>query len=157
MTASSNLHMPRTAYLVADVVASGHFAEARSCARQTPRAIMRMAATDCTGILKALADPTRQQIVKAPLNRDLSVNTLNDKLGLSQYNTSSGCFAGLTKTSGTEPNFLRERSGRRRFFLPRDDTCAPFLNVRTSPAATNVTPPGAKKTFTPCHSVEGGP
>ena len=48
----------------------------------------RMAATDCSGILKALADPTRQQIVKALLTRDLSVNTLTEELGVPQYNTS---------------------------------------------------------------------
>lgn len=47
-----------------------------------------MAATDCTGILKALADPTRQQIVKALLTRALCVNSLTEELGLSQYNTS---------------------------------------------------------------------
>jgi DNA-binding transcriptional ArsR family regulator len=47
-----------------------------------------MAGTDCTDILKALADRTRQRIVKALLATDLGVNELTEKLGLSQYNTS---------------------------------------------------------------------
>lgn len=47
-----------------------------------------MAGTDCTDILKALADRSRQRIVKALLTEDLGVNELTERLGLSQYNTS---------------------------------------------------------------------
>ena len=47
-----------------------------------------MADDDCTDILKALADRTRQRIVKTLVKRDQSVNELTEKLGLSQYNTS---------------------------------------------------------------------
>jgi DNA-binding transcriptional ArsR family regulator len=47
-----------------------------------------MPADDCTDVLKALADRTRQRIVKALLAGDHSVNELTDQLGLPQYNTS---------------------------------------------------------------------
>ena len=47
-----------------------------------------MPATDCTDILKALADRTRQRIVKALLEADLGVNDLSGQLEVSQYNTS---------------------------------------------------------------------
>jgi DNA-binding transcriptional ArsR family regulator len=47
-----------------------------------------MSTDDCTGILKALSDRTRQRIVKALLQDDLSVNELTERLALSQYNTS---------------------------------------------------------------------
>ena len=47
-----------------------------------------MAATDCSDILKALADRSRQRIVKALLTADLGVNELTERLDLTQYNTS---------------------------------------------------------------------
>lgn len=47
-----------------------------------------MPESDCSDVLKALADRTRQRIVKALLATDLSVNELTDQLDLSQYNTS---------------------------------------------------------------------
>jgi DNA-binding transcriptional ArsR family regulator len=48
-----------------------------------------MPAEDCTDILKALADRTRQRIVKALLvHGDTAVNDLTEQLGLTQYNTS---------------------------------------------------------------------
>jgi DNA-binding transcriptional ArsR family regulator len=47
-----------------------------------------MSADDCTDVLKALADRSRQRIVKALLAGDTSVNELTEQLGLSQYNTS---------------------------------------------------------------------
>jgi DNA-binding transcriptional ArsR family regulator len=47
-----------------------------------------MPAEDCSDILKALADRTRQRIVKALLAEDLGVNELTERLGISQYNTS---------------------------------------------------------------------
>lgn len=50
--------------------------------------MMAMAGTDCTDILKALADRTRQRIVKALLSTDLSVNEITLRLELTQYNTS---------------------------------------------------------------------
>ncbi len=47
-----------------------------------------MPVDDCTDVLKALADRTRQRIVKALLTADLNVNELTGRLNLSQYNTS---------------------------------------------------------------------
>ena len=47
-----------------------------------------MAASDCTDILKALSDRTRQRIVKVLMAQDRSVNDLTEMLQLSQYNTS---------------------------------------------------------------------
>ncbi len=47
-----------------------------------------MAAADCSNILKALADRSRQRIVKALLAADLGVNEITEKLSLTQYNTS---------------------------------------------------------------------
>ena len=47
-----------------------------------------VASVDCTEILKALADRTRQRIVKVLLVADASVNELTERLDLSQYNTS---------------------------------------------------------------------
>lgn len=43
---------------------------------------------DCTDILKALADRTRQRLVKALIKDDLDVNALSEQLDVSQYNTS---------------------------------------------------------------------
>jgi DNA-binding transcriptional ArsR family regulator len=47
-----------------------------------------MTSDDCTDLLKALADRTRQRIVKALLATDLCVNELTERLGVSQYNVS---------------------------------------------------------------------
>ncbi len=47
-----------------------------------------MSQTDCTDILKALSDRTRQRIVKALLAEELGVNELTERLDLTQYNTS---------------------------------------------------------------------
>ena len=47
-----------------------------------------MPSADCTDILKALADRTRQRLVKALLAEDLGVNDLSERLDVSQYNTS---------------------------------------------------------------------
>jgi DNA-binding transcriptional ArsR family regulator len=47
-----------------------------------------MPAIDCTDVLKALSDRTRQRITKALLASDLGVNELTEQLGLTQYNTS---------------------------------------------------------------------
>jgi len=47
-----------------------------------------MAATDCTGYLKALSDRTRQRIVKKLMGADHSVNEITELLKISQYNTS---------------------------------------------------------------------
>lgn len=47
-----------------------------------------MSSSDCTDILKALADRSRQRIVKALMAADLGVNEVTEQLGLSQYNTS---------------------------------------------------------------------
>jgi DNA-binding transcriptional ArsR family regulator len=43
---------------------------------------------DCSDVLKALADRTRQRILKALLATDLSVNEITEQIGISQYNTS---------------------------------------------------------------------
>ena len=47
-----------------------------------------MPKTDCTDILKALADRTRVRIVKALLTEPHGVNDLAEALDLSQYNVS---------------------------------------------------------------------
>ncbi|HSH40428.1 MAG TPA: metalloregulator ArsR/SmtB family transcription factor [Chthoniobacterales bacterium] len=47
-----------------------------------------MPAADCSDVLKAFADRTRQRIVKALLDSDFSVNELTERLAISQYNTS---------------------------------------------------------------------
>ena len=52
------------------------------------RYVGAMAGNDCTDILKALSDRTRQRIVKALLHTDLGVNELTERLELTQYNTS---------------------------------------------------------------------
>lgn len=44
--------------------------------------------TDCTEILKALADPNRLRLVNALVARELSVNDLASRLQISQYNVS---------------------------------------------------------------------
>lgn len=44
--------------------------------------------SDCSDILKALADRSRQRIVKALLRGDQSVNELVETLDISQYNVS---------------------------------------------------------------------
>ncbi len=43
---------------------------------------------DCSDVLRALADRTRQRIVKVLLSGDTGVNELTAQLGLTQYNTS---------------------------------------------------------------------
>ena len=47
-----------------------------------------MTLPDCSDILKALADRTRQRLVKALLKGDQGVNELADLLGMGQYNVS---------------------------------------------------------------------
>src|SRR5262245_44495125 len=47
-----------------------------------------VAVQDCSDILKALSDRTRQRIVKVLLTADRGVNELTEDLNLSQYNTS---------------------------------------------------------------------
>lgn len=47
-----------------------------------------MPKTDCTDILKALADRTRLRLIKALLEQDSGVNELTERLDISQYNTS---------------------------------------------------------------------
>lgn len=47
-----------------------------------------MPAADCSEVLKAMADQTRQRIVKSLLVREWSVNELAEKLSLPQYSTS---------------------------------------------------------------------
>ncbi len=47
-----------------------------------------MPKTDCTDILKALADRSRMRLVKALLAKPHGVNDLADELDISQYNVS---------------------------------------------------------------------
>jgi DNA-binding transcriptional ArsR family regulator len=72
-----------------------------------------MAAVDCTEILKALADRSRQRIVKALLGADLGVNELTERLGLSQYNTSK--HLRVLKAAGIVD--LRALGQRREYFI----------------------------------------
>jgi DNA-binding transcriptional ArsR family regulator len=72
-----------------------------------------MSATDCTDVLKALADRTRQRIVKALLAADLGVNELTRQLGLSQYNTSK--HLRVLKQAGIVK--MRAMGQRRQYFI----------------------------------------
>ena len=47
-----------------------------------------MPKTDCTDILKALADRSRMRIVKALMAKSRGVNELGEELEISQYNVS---------------------------------------------------------------------
>ncbi len=49
---------------------------------------LSMPKTDCTDILKALADRSRMRIVKSLLDQSSGVNDLAEALTLSQYNVS---------------------------------------------------------------------
>ena len=77
------------------------------------RYVSNMAATDCTDILKALSDRTRQRIVKALIAETLSVNGLTERLGLSQYNTSK--HLGVLKRAGIVGS--RAEAQRREYFI----------------------------------------
>jgi DNA-binding transcriptional ArsR family regulator len=48
----------------------------------------KMPKTDCTDILKALADKSRMRIVKALLTKPHGVNDIGEELDISQYNVS---------------------------------------------------------------------
>lgn len=60
----------------------------RACDAARSQQNFPMAEGECSPVLKALADLTRQRIVNALLAGDRSVNELADALSLSQYNTS---------------------------------------------------------------------
>jgi DNA-binding transcriptional ArsR family regulator len=72
-----------------------------------------MPTTDCSDILKALADRTRQRIVKALLEDDLGVNDLTERLALSQYNTSK--HLRVLKQAGIVD--VRAQGQRREYFI----------------------------------------
>ncbi|MDB6151845.1 MAG: putative Transcriptional regulator, ArsR family [Chthoniobacteraceae bacterium] len=72
-----------------------------------------MATADCSDILKALADRTRQRLVKALLPHDLGVNELSERLGISQYNTSK--HLRVLKLAGIVD--LRAIGQRREYFI----------------------------------------
>ena len=72
-----------------------------------------MAETDCTEILKALADRTRQRIVKALAAGPLGVNELSAQLDLSQYNTSK--HLGVLKRAGIVE--MQAAAQRRAYFI----------------------------------------
>ena len=74
-----------------------------------------MPAVDCTDILKALADRTRQRLVKALLATDLGVNALSARLGLSQYNTSK--HLRILKQAGIVE--VRPPGQRREYFIAK--------------------------------------
>ena len=74
-----------------------------------------MTTDDCSDVLKALADRTRQRIVKALLARDLSVNELTDELEIPQYNTSK--HLGVLKNAGIVD--VRAAGARREYFISR--------------------------------------
>jgi len=89
-----------------------------------------MAAADCTDILKALADRTRQRLVKALLAGDLGVNELSGRLEVSQYNTSKHLrvlkSAGIVdlRTIGQRHEYFIATAFRRR--LAREGTTLDF-------------------------------
>ncbi|MDQ6860323.1 MAG: metalloregulator ArsR/SmtB family transcription factor [Verrucomicrobiota bacterium] len=72
-----------------------------------------MAAEDCSDVLKALADRTRQRIVKALLASDLSVNDLTEQLAIPQYNTSK--HLSVLKNAGIVD--VRVDGSRREYFI----------------------------------------
>jgi DNA-binding transcriptional ArsR family regulator len=72
-----------------------------------------MQAEDCSDVLKALADRTRQRIVKSLLGADHGVNELTEQLGLSQYNTSK--HLRVLKEAGIVD--VRAIGKRREYFL----------------------------------------
>ena len=72
-----------------------------------------MAASDCTDILKALADRSRQRIVKALLKADLGVNEITEQLDLTQYNTSK--HLRVLKEAGIVD--VRAMGQRREYFI----------------------------------------
>lgn len=47
-----------------------------------------MQGSECSEVLKALADPTRRRIVEALLDGGLSVNTISERISVPQYQTS---------------------------------------------------------------------
>ncbi len=73
----------------------------------------RVASADCTDILKALADRSRQRIVKALLTADSGVNELTEQLDLSQYNTSK--HLRVLKDAGIVE--VRAAGQRREYFI----------------------------------------
>jgi DNA-binding transcriptional ArsR family regulator len=75
----------------------------------------RMAANDCMDILKALADRTRQRIVKSLLAEDLGVNELTERLDVSQYNTSK--HLKVLKNAGIVD--VRAIGQRREYFIAK--------------------------------------
>ncbi|MES2571091.1 MAG: metalloregulator ArsR/SmtB family transcription factor [Verrucomicrobiota bacterium] len=72
-----------------------------------------MATADCSDILKALADRTRQRLVKALISHDLGVNELSERLALSQYNASK--HLRILKAAGIVD--LRALGQRREYFI----------------------------------------
>ncbi len=72
-----------------------------------------METDDCSDVLKALADRTRQRILKSLLAGDLSVNELTDRLELSQYNTSK--HLSVLKNAGIVD--VRAIGQRREYFI----------------------------------------
>ena len=72
-----------------------------------------MANADCSDILKALADRTRQRLVKALLRQDLGVNELSEQLDISQYNTSK--HLRVLKSAGIVD--MRAIGQRREYFI----------------------------------------
>jgi len=75
--------------------------------------MQRVAAGDCSDVLKALADGTRQRIAKALLSGDLSVNELSATLALPQYNTSK--HLSVLKAAGIVE--VRAAGARREYFI----------------------------------------
>jgi DNA-binding transcriptional ArsR family regulator len=74
-----------------------------------------MPKTDCTEILKALADRSRMRIVKALLAKSHGVNDLAEELDISQYNVSK--HLRILREAGivdVEPNGTR----REHFVVP---------------------------------------
>ncbi|MDQ6625659.1 MAG: metalloregulator ArsR/SmtB family transcription factor [Verrucomicrobiota bacterium] len=72
-----------------------------------------MSEEDCSEVLKALADRTRQRIVKALLSGDLGVNELTEQLAIPQYNTSK--HLGVLKNAGIVD--VRVAGPRREYFI----------------------------------------
>ncbi|MEP6667743.1 MAG: metalloregulator ArsR/SmtB family transcription factor [Chthoniobacter sp.] len=75
-----------------------------------------MSKTDCTDILKALADRSRMRIVKALLAKGHGVNDLAEELKLSQYNVSK--HLRVLKQAGIVD--MKPEGTRREYFIVKD-------------------------------------
>jgi DNA-binding transcriptional ArsR family regulator len=91
--------------------------------------VLKMATSDCTDILKALADRSRMRIIKALLQEPHGVNDLAAALDISQYNVSK--HLRILRQAGivdVEPDGARREYHIVAAFLKRLKKEGPVLN-----------------------------